>query len=392
MCIVRQSAFAVIALFLARLEVGEARAGGFDRLTQDVSLLFDSSATVLDSFLGYAVPFNSYDTVNGVPTDVPLSTGFPLYALNLKFTPSDRTACLISGSRPFGNDIDHGRDWTGAQVVIAQHLAIDELGLTCSVSAPLAGMTVRAIGGVTRDSAGFSQSAVAIGAPKPADTTSVQFDGTAWSWRSGLAIENASTGFMTSLIYYAPIEFDLDGRIEMLPLGQGQFLSSVPIEGHAAMPQALELSLRGLIAPGWLAGTSIKWMDWSKFSTVPFTASATVDPIPNGAQIINFKTYFRDGLTASAFLSHALDQNWSVTVKGIWDRGVGTGWTEDTESWTLIGNVRHRLSQSIEVSAGVGLIWLTAGELNKSGEGAPFDATFPGSLAIVPHMSLTNRF
>ena len=251
---------------------------------------------------------------------------------------------------------------------------------------------MRGIAGVSRDLARFDQSAIDASAPAGPITSNIGFDGEAWSWRAGLAYEIPTAAMVASIVYYAPLPFDIHGRIDQLPLGDHAFLASVPIAGETTFPQAIEGSVQGLIAPGWIMGASVKWMDWSVLDHVPLRTSTDVGLLPANTTAVDFKTFFRDGWTFGLFAGHQIDNDWSIGVKVLWDRGVATGWTEHTASWSAFGAVQYRLNQSIDISGGLAYVGLSGGAIDKRKEGAPFDAIFGDGYALVPRLGITARF
>lgn len=382
----------IFSIALLAMSYAKALAGGFDRFDQGVDLLFDPANIVFNSSGAYVFTSADYNSVNGQKESVRLLADFSQASFNLKFTPSEKTACLLAARQPFGTDGDHGPNWSQSAIIVAQKLRINELSLTCSGRANLGLGFVRGIAGASREFARFDQSAMNSRGPAGPINSNIGFDGEAWSWRAGLAYEIPSAAVVASIVYYAPMPFGLHGTFDQLPTGDGKFLATVPIRGDTNFPQAIEGSLQGAVAPGWILGASVKWMDWSTLDHVELRTAATVGSLSENLPVADFKTFFRDGWTVGLFAAHQIDSKWSIAAKVLWDRGVATGWTEHTTSWSVSGGAQYRLNENIEVSVAAAFVSLTGGAINKRNEGAPYDATFGTGFAIVPRLGINARF
>ena len=382
----------IFSIALIAMSYAKTLAGGFDRFDQGVDLLFDPASIVFNATGAYVFTSRAYNSVNGQKESVRLLADFSQASFNLKFTPTEKTACLLAARQPFGTDGDHGPSWSQAAIIVAQKLRINELSLTCSAKANWGLGFVRGIAGASREFARFDQSAIDSRGPAGPINSNIGFYGEAWSWRAGLAYEIPSAAVVASIIYYAPMSFGLHGTFDQITTGNGNFLTSVPIRGDTNFPQAVEGSLQGAVAPGWLLGASIKWMDWSALDHVQLRTAATASSLPENSTIADFKTFFRDGLTVGLFAAHQIDSNLSIAAKVLWDRGVATGWTEHTSSWAVSGGAQYRLNENFDVSVGAAFVSLTGGAINKRNEGAPYDATFGTGFAIVPRVGVTARY
>lgn len=373
--------FSVLISFLC----ARSNAGGFDRFDQDVSLLFDPARTVVDVSGSYVLTDRHYETVDGKLERVQSLDQYPNGSFKLKQNISDTVDCLLSGGRPFGSEIDYGMSWSRASTVASQNFHVSELALTCSVKAPPgAGKGVRALVGGSADNIMFEQRAVDAAVPL---TSQLTFEDEALSWRVGLAYEQPAARFSASLMYYAPIDFDVRGKIANVPLGPGVVIPSVPIEGKASIPQAIEARVQGVVAPGWLLGLGFKWMDWSELKHVPLRARGG-DTIPAGTELVDLKTFLKDGFTAAAYLGHRIDDHWSILLRLGWDRATESGWTSHSETWALQTTVYYNINQNLEIRASVNAALLESGEINKGS----ILATWGKDFAIVPQIGLTVRY
>jgi long-chain fatty acid transport protein len=363
-------------------------AGGFDRFGQDVSLLFEPADVVFDASASYLLTSSHFETVNRQPEQVPALEDYAAASFRIKQSLNGFTDCLVGAGRPFGSDIDYGTSWSNADQAAAQRFHVAELALTCSARASIGSGYIRGIAGASFDTIRYLQTAVRFGILGDPVTSSLRFDSDTYSWRAGLAYEVPSAAFVVSLMYFAPLNFELDGHVDRLPLAPSVFLPSVPVSGDASIPQAVEASIRGAIAPGWLAGLGFKWVDWSNLDHVPLLATSAIGPLFPGTQVIDLRTYFRDGLTAAVYLGHQLDSRWSIMLRTAWDRGVATGWTKHTDTWSLQTIVRYKINEHLEMRTGVNAALLTPGSIDKGA----FKATWGQDYAIIPELGITMRF
>jgi long-subunit fatty acid transport protein len=366
-----------------------AISGGFDRFEQDVSLLFDPANFVVSTSAAYVFISNEFESVNGRSESVPVGANFPLLNAKAKFTPARDIACLLHSGVPFGSDVDYGELWSGARFAESLRLRIYEQGLTCSYQTDVGRDAIRIIGGATRDRVLFNQSADNI---ETVADTSIAFRGNTSSFRAGLSYESPSNGLLATMMYYAPMDFNLKGHIANFPLGSGTTVASLPITGSAAIPGAIDVNLRATIHSDWILGASLKWMDWSEFDKFPLMASAARGSVGVGETIVNFRTHFRDGWTIGGYVANAFDERTIGVLRVVWDRSVSTGWTEQTSSWSLLGGVSYRLDENFELYGGVGLSLLESGLVDKKAQGGLFNATLDEGYAVVPQLSLTGRF
>lgn len=139
-----------------------------------------------------------------------------------------------------------------------------------------------------------------------------------------------------------------------------------------------------------MAGAAIKWSDWSTLDHV--SIRATAGEIAAGTELLDLKAFFRDGLTVSGYLGYRFTQDWSGWTRLTWDRGVSSGWTEHTTSLSLFAGAKYGLTESLDLSAAIGVIWLTGGTVGNGLAGAPFTASFNDSIAFVPQLGITARF
>ena len=355
--------------------------------------MFDRGNVTVDVSYAVAVPNRKFDTVNGVPELVRLGPDvITRPSLNLKFTPFTDAACLAAYRQPFGGEIEYGETWSQARRVVARLLDVDEISLTCSHRFQAAAGYLYVIGGATKNFGLYQEEALRVLPNSTVIRPKVDVDGSAYGWRAGLAYEVPGKFIRASIMYYSPVDFFVKGSVTQLPLGGNAFLPLVPVHAEATVPQTVEFTLQFPIAPNWLNTVTVKWADWSVWTRVPVILSADSGPLLAGRELSVYNAFFRDGWTVSNTISHRVSEVLGLALRLSWDRGVGTGWTEHTDSWS--GNLAaiYRFNESLDLIGAMGLSILTAGEINKMAQGGSYNATFDTGTLFTARAGFRYRF
>jgi long-chain fatty acid transport protein len=367
-------------------------AGGWDRFDQGVDLLFDPGKVVVDVGLFDLIPNRKFNTVNGVPESVNTASNIFRPSVNAKFVPFEDTACLATYRQPFGLINDYGSTWSQAGVVVSRKLTVEELGLTCSYRMKAGPGYIRLIGGVTEDFASYHEEALR-GLPNGSSIRpALDLDASATGWRAGLAYEIPSKAFRASLMYYSNLDFSARGSLRQLPLGGNAFLNAVNVNAETPLPRAVEAAFHTAIAPAWLNSISVKWVDWSTFTSVPVILSADAGPLRAGRVLSTLNAFFRDGWTISDTVTHVWSDNLALSVRLGWDRGVATGWTDNPDAWSTLLFANYKINEHLEIIGGIGLIYLAAGEISKNAQPGGFTATAGTGNIVFTHLGFRSRF
>ena len=239
------------------------------------------------------------------------------------------------------------------------------------------------IGGLTRDFATFHQDALNALPNGTFIRPTLDADAATTGWRAGLAYEMPNKAFRASLVYYSGLDFFGQGSVKQLPLGGNAFLNIVPVTASPSLPRAVEGVVQAGIAPNWLNTVSIKWVDWSVVTSIPIIVSMDTGPLRAGRTLSTLNVFFRDGWTISDTITHRWNDKLSLSVRVGWDRGVSTGWTDNSDAWQTIFFANYKISDHLEVTAGAGVAFLAGGEINKLAQGGMFNATFgPGNIVF----------
>jgi long-chain fatty acid transport protein len=370
----------------------ELFAGGWDRFDQGVDLLFDPSQVVIDVGLFDLIPSRKFQTVNGAPEIVNTVPNIFRPSINAKFSLFEDAACLATYRQPFGLNNDYGSTWSQASIIVSRTLTVEELGLTCSYRVKAGPGYIRLIGGVTESFATYHEEAFRKLPNGSFIRPALDLEASATGWRAGLAYEIPNKAFRASLMYYSNIDLSARGSLRQLPLGGNVFLDTVSVSAATPLPRALEAALHTAIAPAWLNTVSVKWVDWSTLTSVPVILNADAGPLRTGRVLTSLNAFFRDGWTISDTVTHLWSPSLALSVRVGWDRGVATGWTDNPEAWSTLFFANYRISEHVEVIGGIGLIHLTAAEINKAAQPGGFIASAGPGNVLFTNLGFRTRF
>jgi long-chain fatty acid transport protein len=362
---------------------GKSFAGGFDRFEQGIDLLFDPGRVTFDASIAYSMPTRHYNTVNSAPESVEFGKSKLRRSLNLKFDVIDNAACLASYREPFGVDSDFGSTWSEADEVVSRMLNVEEFALTCSYRVEAGLGYVRFIGGVTRDHGTYEEDAL-IGALRP----KVELEGWTTGWRAGFAYEIPAKAIRASLVYNSDLDFLATGTFRDVP----NLPAEVPVHASASIPQTVEATVQFPLSKTWINSISVKWADWSIWTLVPVALSEDAGGLSAGDALSTIEAFYRDGWTIEETLAHVWSNELTLLFRVSWDRGVTTGWSEYTDTWSASVGAIYKIYPTLELYGGAGFAVLTPGEIDKVDDGGDYDATLPIDYAFGLRTGVRRRF
>lgn len=357
------------AVFLSMV-ASPAFSGGFERAGQDIGTLFDEAPIVFSTSVTAVAPSFSYGTVtspvfgSATGEKAVLDVVLPRVDAKIGWGSAD---CLGSYSIPYGAGAKYDEDWTGRLSVVEKKLEDRQFALTCSYAFGVGPGALRAIAGLSYEMATYEQtknySAFSGNAAFPGTVAGdrwlpgLELEGEGVGWRVGAAYEIPEYAVRASLMYYAAVDIDATGTVTDLPVTGVGRVPVVPVYAEATIPQSVELSLQSGIAPGWLAFGSVKWTDWSVWQRTDINQSGT------GTNITYLNSYFEDGWTFNVGVGHQFDERLSGLVSVTYDQGVGTGWTEHTDTWTLAAGAKYSLTENLDLVGGIAGTWIAGGSV-----------------------------
>ncbi|MES5096993.1 OmpP1/FadL family transporter [Agrobacterium sp. BA1120] len=388
-----------------------AFAGGLERGGYNIDLLFDSSRFAAESTATFVAPQrklkNVVDTdptnglgsngINGGTTTANDSENYWVPRVGLKAGFGDAADCMVDYSQPWGAHTKPGANWRGANENIETKVKSDNYALTCSYRFDAGPGQIRVIGGgFYQELSGFKERLVApAGALGVVGTGVGRLDlkGDGWGWRAGLAYEIPEYALRASLVYNSAVKLDdITGTLNLSQVNGAVF----PVHGSQDMPDSLEFKFQTGIAPDWLALGSIKWTDWSQFSSIPFCLTS-VSACTSGTQVTSLDLGYRDGWTVSGGIGHKFNDQWSGAMTVTWDRGTSQGFGTQTDTWTLGAGLQHAVTENIELRLAGAIGVLTSGSSRQTvmngvtlGNGVSYD--FGNDIVAAVSTSLKVKF
>lgn len=399
-----------VCLAVGFTSVAPAFAGGLERGGYNIDLLFDTSQFAAESTATFVAPQrklkNAVDSQPNIPSGLRYtgstaddSESYWVPRIGLKAGFGDSVDCMADYSQPWGAHTKPGTSWAGRNENIETKVESDNYALTCSYKFDVGKGQLRFIGGgFYQELSGFKERQVTDPLFGGSGVGRLDLKGDGWGWRAGAAYEIPEYALRASLVYNSAVK--LDDITGTLNLSQVAALGGpvVGVHGSQDMPDSLELKFQTGIAPGWLALGSVKWTDWSQFSTIPFYCNNAVAGLcAAGGRGTSLDLGYRDGWTISGGVGHKFNDQWSGAVTVTWDRGTSQGFGTQTDTWTLGTGVSYSPTQNVELRLAGAIGVLTSGSSGATViDGIPYgnDASysFGNDLVAAVSTSLKVKF
>ncbi len=327
----------------AALIAGQAFAGGVERSTQSVGILFEQGTYAEISF-GYFEP--SVSGVTGVavgpfPAGAPSGDMSPDYAsltFGYKQALNDKVDLAVILDQPIGADVDYPGTFGASTYPLAGTTAeLKSLALTALLRYKLErGFSV--YGGLRAQSVSGTVSIPFVGAPGPGYTLDTNTD-YRLGYVVGVAWERPDIAARVALTYNSAITHTLD-YVETGPVpGTGTFDTEVP--------QSINLEFQSGIAADTLLFGSIRWVDWSEFTIDPAGYNTAI-----GSPLVSYQS---DRITYNVGVGRRFNETWSGAVTFGYEDSNGdvTGNLGPTDGFTSIGLAATYTQGNMKVTGGI---------------------------------------
>ncbi|MDP2082602.1 MAG: outer membrane protein transport protein [Pseudotabrizicola sp.] len=296
----------VIAVGISALAAGSAQAGGLERTTQSMALLFErgnyaelSFGSVKPRVSGVGAAANPGSPTPGVPSG-DMSGDYTQLGMAVKTAINDRLDFALILDTPFGAKVNYPMTGYFASGATAD---LKTSALTAVVRYKV-GESFSVIGGLR------SQTLEAVArVPFVAGYSVVGEQDRGLGYVVGVAYEKPEIALRVALTYNSKIKHNV-ATAEFFGLA-GPFRSNTVIE----TPKSVNLEAQSGIAKDTLLFGSIRWVDWSAFSIAPQQyVGATGRPLVS---------YDNDTTTYTIGLGRRFNENWSGAVSVNYEKQSG---------------------------------------------------------------------
>ncbi|WP_375452196.1 outer membrane protein transport protein [uncultured Devosia sp.] len=331
--------------------IAGACAGGLEANGYDWDLLFDPAPYATKATATYVHIEKNVTNPGVMPGTVSTTPARMHYNVGFKADVLDMASCLVTVQNPYGSNSARTNAYAAlTQQAVSESVRSTDTGLTCAVGIEAGPGVLSVIGGISAQNLSY-QASIPTGL---ITSRPLSIDGWSTGWRAGLAYEIPEYALRVSAVYNAPVHYTLEGT------AFGGTASA-----DVTTPQSFELRGQTGIAPGWLALGSVKWVDWSTLQRLRVTTI--------GAPLVSSFGY-RDGLTVTAGIGHAISEQLSLVGTASWDRGTSVPGASgvltagsQTDRYGLALGAIYTISPSVQLTGGVSASTLAAGS-NAKGE------------------------
>ena len=315
-----------------------AQAGGVERSTQSVAILFEEGRYAELSFGNFS-PDVSGSVGGGAVKSGDMSSTYNNWSLGYKMDIGERMALAVILDQPIGADVAYPGSFPPGPYPLAGTTAeLTSSALTALLRYKLEN-NVSIYGGLRYETVKGDVSIPLIGAP--AGYSLHTNHDNELGYVIGVAWEKPEIAARVALTYNSALTHTLDSR-ETLG-GSPVIVDSFDTE----VPQSINLEFQTGIAKDTLLFGSIRWVDWSAFEIAPaIYTSATGSPLVE---------YAKDRVTYNLGIGRRFNEQWSAAATIGYEASDGepTGNLGPTDGMTSIGLAATYTMESMKITAGV---------------------------------------
>ncbi len=308
--------------------VGTAQAGGIERSTQSVAILFEKGRYAEFSFSAFS-PDVSGTVAGGAVSSGDMALGYGNISLGYKQALSDQLDIALIFDQPIGADLNYQAAFAPYPLA-GSNASIDSNAITALLRykmpnnfSVIGGVrALRTKGNVSLFNGGYTMN------------TSTETD---FGYVLGVAWEKPEIAARVALTYNSAITHDFDST-EM-----GVISTSFESE----VPQSVNLEFQTGVAKDTLVFGSVRWVDWSVFDIDPPVYQANF-----GSPLVD---YTHDVITYNLGVGRKFTENWSGAVVLGYEKhdGTPTGNLGPTDGMKSIGLAATYTRDNIKVTGGL---------------------------------------
>jgi long-subunit fatty acid transport protein len=338
-----------------------AQAGGVERSTQSVAILFEQGRYAELNF-GHFSPDVSGSVAGGALKSGDMAPSYNNWGLGYKQDLNDRMALAIILDEPIGADVFYpGTFGAPGNYPLAETTAdLQSWALTALLRYKFEN-NVSVYGGLRYQTVKGDVSIPLVGAPL-GYTLGTNHD-SELGYVVGFAWEKPEIAARVALTYNSAITHTLDS---FETLGPASLASTFETE----VPQSVNLEFQTGVATDTLLFGSIRWVDWSEFVIDPTLYPAALGPLVS---------YAKDRVTYNLGIGRRFNEQWSgaITVGYEASDGERTGNLGPTDGATSIGLAGTYTMDAVKITAGIRYV-----DIGDATTNPPLNARFTGNDGI----------
>jgi long-chain fatty acid transport protein len=312
-----------------------AQAGGVEKSTQSVAILFEQGSYAELSFGNFS-PDVSGSILGGAINSGDMASTYNSWSLGYKTDLGDRLAMAVIIDQPIGADVDYpGTLAPGAYPLAGSTAELTSSAITALLRYKLEN-NFSVYGGLRYQTVKGEVSLPVVGFPGPGYTLSTNNDAEL-GYVVGIAWEKPEIAARVALTYNSAITHSLES-VETGP---------TPVVGgfDTEVPQSVNLEFQTGIAKDTLLFGSIRWVEWSAF---------VIDP-PGYPVALPLVAYAKDRVTYNLGIGRRFSEQWSAAATIGYEPSDGelTGNLGPTDGFTSFGLAATYTMDAMKITAGV---------------------------------------
>ncbi|WP_420344215.1 OmpP1/FadL family transporter [Paenirhodobacter sp.] len=335
---------------LLALSVGASHAGGIERSTQSVGILFEQGTNYLELSYGRVRPSvkgtglsNPFVPNSGAETGG-IARNHYLPGISYKHEFNDKWSIALIYDHFYGADVAYGLN--GSSWLAGTEANEQSEGYTALLRYRIDG-NWSVHGGIRMtDASAFVQLGGAAYGPVAGYNASFKNDW-AMGYVGGIAYERPDIALRVALTYQSKIthEFDTNERMGATPVASG---GTTEVD----TPEAVTLDFQTGVAPDWLVYGSVRWVHWSQFQIKPdwFYGQTNRSLV----EIDNSTTY-------TLGIGHKFNDSWSGSIFATWETVTGDDLVtpfSPVQGYKGIGIAAVYTRGNMKITTGVRYLWL----------------------------------
>lgn len=344
------------AALVAVIAASTANAGGVERSTQSIGILFEEGNYAQFTYSHVdpkvsGLSTTTYSYTGGTNTG-DMSESFEQLTFGMKFDLSEKFDIAIVRDNPIGADVLYPSTapapfpFSTDHVFAGGNADLDSEALNLFLRYKLPN-NFSVIGGIRHVNVGGN-----LGIPFFTNYTLDVADSSEIGFTGGLAWEMPEIAARVSLTYHSATDhtFDITENSIGAPDAFPTF-SDFTNQMDVTIPQSVNLEFQTGVAADTLVFGSVRWVDWTEFNITPTGFGAVAGALVD---------YDDDAITYNLGVGRRLTDNWSVAATVGYEETQGgfTGNLGPTDGYTSLGLATTYTRGKMKITGGVSHLWI----------------------------------